>query len=69
MKSSVVEELVAVKVVVNCSQVCVPVVVLLLVAVSISVPPMPPTSTFTVLVVPKIPPGSKIFPTQNDKVC
>ena len=58
MKSSVVDVPVAVNEVVNCSQVCVPVIVLLLVAVSSNVPLMPPSNTLTVLVVPKMPFGS-----------
>jgi hypothetical protein len=44
------------------------VVALLLVKAPSSVPPMPPTRTSTVLVVPKMPPGLFTFPTQNDNV-
>jgi len=52
MKASVVEVPAAVKEALNCCQTWVPVVVLLLVKDPSNVPPIPPSRTFTVLVVP-----------------
>ena len=57
-KSSVVDEPLAVNEVLNSSQTSVPVVVLLLVKAPSNDQSSPPVSTSTVLVVPKIPPGS-----------
>ena len=64
-KSSVVDDPAAVNTAVNCCQVNVPIVVLLFVKEPSNVPPMPPSRTLTVLVVPKIPPGLLTFPTEK----